>query len=151
MTWTYFPGQAFIDKVCDFKKQRCDENPVFVWTIGTEKNATRYRKVKRWILARINLESLYTCGINSKINAHLELPDVRGNLRSFVLRGYVNEHSEIRTDSAPTDKELTTFIGIAHRTDDRDGDIEVLDGNHRAMAMLANGIERAEAYIAELR
>lgn len=150
MGWIHFPDIDVIDKVRDFEKQRCDESPIFVWTIGTEKNPTRHRKVKRWILARINLGSLYTCGINSEINAHLDMQDVNGNLKSFVLRGYVNEHREIRTDSAPTDKEFTTFIGIAHRTSGRDGEIEVLDGNHRAMAMLANGGERAEAFIAEL-
>ena len=101
-------------------------------------------------LAKINLGSLYTCGINSDINAHLDLLDVKGNLKSFVLKKYVHEHNEICTDSTPSDKELTTFIGIAHRTEDRDGEIEVLDGNHRAMAMLASGGERAEAFIAEL-
>ena len=151
MTWTYLPGQAFIDKVRDFEKQRCDENPIFGWAIGTEKNPTRHQEVKRWILAKINLGSLYTCGINSEINAHLDFPDVKGNLKSFVLGKYVHKHGEICTDSFPVDKELTTFIGVAHHTADRDGEIEVLDGNHCAMAMLANGIERAEAYIAELR
>ena len=150
MGWISLPDMDFIDRVRDFEKQRCDENPIFVWTIRTAKNSTRYQEVKRWILARINLGSLYTCGINSEINAHLELPDVRGNLKSFVLWKYVHEHGEIRTDSFPAEKELTTFIGVAHPTSGLDGEIEVLDGNHRAMAMLANKSEHAEAFIAEL-
>ena len=150
MGWISLPDMDFIDRVRDFEKQRCDENPIFVWTIGTAKNSTRYQEVKRWILARINLGSLYTCGINSEINAHLDMLDVNGNLKSFVLGKYVHEHEGICTDSFPADKELTTFIGVAHHTEDRDGEIEVLDGNHRAMAMLANGVERAEAFIAEL-
>lgn len=150
MGWVHLPGIEFLDRVREFENQRRDENPIFVWTIGTEKNPTRYRKVKRWIVANIFLGSLYTCGINSCINAHLDLPDVNGNLKSFVLGEYVHEHEEIRTDSFPADKELTTLIGVAHHTEDRDGGIEVLDGNHRAMAMLANGGERAEAFIAEL-
>ena len=150
ITWISLPDQAFIDKVRDFEKQRTDENPIFGWTIGTEKNPTRWQEVKRWILAKIKLGSLYTCGINSEINAHLDMLGVNGNLKSFVLGKYVHEHEGICMDSFPADKELTTFIGVAHHTEDRDGEIEVLDGNHRAMAMLANGVERAEAFIAEL-
>ena len=150
ITWISLPDQAFIDKVRDFEKQRTDDNPIFGWTIGTEKNPTRWQEVKRWILAKIKLESLYTCGMNSKINVHLDLPDVKGNLKSFVLKPHAHEHKEICTDSVPTDKELTTFIRFVHHTAGRDDEIEVLDGNHRAMAMLANGCEHAKAYIAEL-
>ena len=150
MGWIRLSDMDFINKVQNFEKERDDVNPAILWTIGTEKDRSRPPKVRCWILAKINLGSLYTCGIKSKINAHLELPDVRGNLKSFVLGKYVHEHGEIRTDSFPAEKELTTFIGVAHPTSGLDGEIEVLDGNHRAMAMLANKSEHAEAFIAEL-
>ena len=150
MGWIRLSDMDFINKVQNFEKERDDVNPAILWTIGTEKDLPRPPKVRCWILAKINLGSLYTCGINSEINAHLDLLDVKGNLKSFVLGKYVHEHGEIRTDSFPADKELTTFIGVAHPTSGLDGEIEVLDGNHRAMAMLANKSEHAEAFIAEL-
>ena len=47
--WINLLDIEFLNKVRDFEKQRCDENPIFVWTIGTGKNPNRHRKVKRWI------------------------------------------------------------------------------------------------------
>ena len=151
INWTDLPESVFINRVRNFEEERCDENPAILWTIGTAKDSSRLRKVQRWILANINLGSLYSRGMNSEINVHLDLPDVKGNLKSFVIRKYVHQHKEIRTDTVPTEKELTRFIGVAHRKEGRDGTIEVLDGNHRAMAMLANRIEHAEAYLAILK
>ncbi len=72
MGWNHLPDTDFIDKVQKFEKERKDENPIFVYTIGTKKNRTRFEKVKGWVLANIKLDSLYTCGINSEINSHLE-------------------------------------------------------------------------------
>lgn len=149
INWTRLSDTDFIQKVRNFEKKRSDENPAILWTIGTEKDCKRPQKVRRWILANINLGCLYTCGINSKMKSDLD--SVKGNLKCFVNRGYTNKYDEFCTNRVPTDEELKVIVGIAHDTDDRDGKIEIVDGAHRAIAMLANGIEYSQAHIAKLR
>lgn len=147
MSWVYLPDGDFIHKVRNFEKTRDDENPTIVWTIGTEKNPNRHQKVRRWILANINLGCLYTCGINPKMKCDLD--SVNGNLRCFVNRKYAVRYKEFRTDCIPTNTEASV-IGIARCKDNRNGEVEIVDGCHRVIAMLANGIESTEAYIAIL-
>ena len=127
----------FIQEVRNFEKTRKDENPAILWTIGTEKDPVRPHKIRRWILAKVDLRSLYTLRINSKINPHLDL--VNGNLERFVRRGYPAEHDEFHTSHVPTN-EKRVVIGIAHFKENRDGEIEIVDGCHRAIAMLTNEI-----------
>lgn len=145
-SWVYLQDRDFIHKLRDFEKSRCDENPTFVWTIGTETNPN----CRCWILANINLGCLYTCGINSenpKMKADLD--SVNGNLRCFVNKELASNYKEFGTDCVPFNTECRV-IGIAHCKDYRNGEIEIVDGCHRVIAMLANGIESTEAYIAEL-
>ena len=148
INWTCLPDPDFIQKVHNFAETRDDENPTLVWTIGIGNNRDRPQKVRRWILANINLDCLYTCGINKKVNSDLD--SVKGNLKCFVNEGYATKHCcEFCTSSVPID-EKRMIIGIAHPTDNRDGEIEIVDGCHRVIAMLANGIEDSQAYVAEL-
>lgn len=155
ITWISLPDQAFIDKVRNFEKQRTDENPAILWTIGTAKDSSRLSLVKGWVLVKVNLGSLYTCGMNREVNVHLNLPDVKGNLKCFVDRGYVSKHpEEFHTDRNPMDGALRVLIGVTRRTHqekERNGEIEIVDGCHRAVGMLQNGEKYAQAYIAKLR
>lgn len=146
-SWVYLQDRDFILKVRNFEKSRDDENPTIVWTIGTEKNPNRPQKVRRWILAHINLGCLYSRGINPKMKSDLD--SVNGNLRCFVNRKYAARYKEFHTDRVPTNTEARV-IGIVHCTDNRNGEIEIVDGCHRVIAMLGNAIESTEAYIAEL-
>lgn len=147
ISWTCLPDTAFIREVHNFAQMRDDENPTIVWIIGTNINK-HYLKVQRWVLANINLDCLYTCGISSKMRSNLD--SVNGNLKHFVDRGYATKHNKFRINSVPSDGEVRIVIGIAHLKHDRDGEIELVDGAHRAIAMLANRISSSQAYIAEL-
>ena len=137
-----------IVKDCNFKKGKYRNNPTLVWTIGNEDNPNRPFKVRDWVLAKINLECLYTCGINEKINVHLDL--VNGNLKSFVKQGYAREHPEFQLDRKPPTSKAK-IIGIAHRASEKQGTIELVDGAHRVVSMLHNNMEQSEAYIARLK
>ena len=148
INWTRLSASDFIQNVRNFEKKRRDENPAIVWTIGTENNPNRPQEVQHWILANINLGDLYTCGINKKVDSDLD--SVKGNLKCFVNEGYATKHCcEFCTSSVPID-EKRVIIGIAHPTHNRDGAIEIVDGCHRVIAMLTNGVEDSRAYIAEL-
>ena len=148
INWTRLPVPDFIQKVYNFAETRDDENPTLVWTIGIGENCDRPRKVRRWILANINFDCLYTCGIKEEVDSDLD--SVKGNLKCFVNGGYAIKHCcEFCTNRVPIDEERV-IIGIAHCTNNRDGEIEIVDGCHRSIAMLANEIEHSQAYIAEL-
>ena len=146
--WIRLSDPDFIQKVRNFEKKRPDENPAILWTIGTEKDRNRPQKVRRWVLANVNLDCLYTCGINDEVNSDID--SVKGNLKCFMNEGYATKHCcEFRIGRVPIN-EKRVIIGIVHCTDNRDGEIEIVDGCHRVIAMLANGIEYSQAYIAEL-
>ena len=147
INWISLPDIAFIQQVHNFAQVRDDENPTIVWTIGSETNK-HYLKVRRWFLAKINLECLYTCGISCKMRQDLD--SVNGNLKKFVKEGYAKKYGEFHMNFIPSDTETRRVIGIAHLKPDRDGKIEIVDGVHRAVAMLANEISLSQAYIAEL-
>ena len=132
LNWTSLPDDAFINKVHHFAEVWDDENPTVVWTIGTKANK-HYQRVFRWILANVNLGCLYTCGISSKMQHDLD--SVNGNLRRFVNHGYAIRYDEFRIRSTPIAEELRIVIGIACVKYGRDGNIELVDGAHRAVAM----------------
>ena len=54
-------------------------------------------------------------------------------------------------NSIPPKGTARTFICIARSKHNRDGSIELIDGAHRVVSMLAKGIMEADAYIGILR
>lgn len=142
-----------LEKDCTFAGGKYYDNPTLVWTTGTQKNPDGPCQVKNWVLAKINLGFLYTCGINPKMK--YDLDSVKGNLSCFVKREYASKYNaskykEFQLDRIPTGL-TATAIGVAHREPGRDGEIELIDGAHRVVSMLHNNIEQSEAYIAELK
>ena len=154
MSWIHLSDADFITKVQKLEKERDDDNPALGYTIGTNKNPTCWKKVKRWILANINLQSLYTWGIDpDNLELKRDLDSVKGNLKRFVKRKYAKKHNdEFCTDWNPTHEVFKLLICVSPNSPekDRDGEIEIVDGCHRAVAMLENEIEHVKAYIAEL-
>lgn len=149
LEWITFPDAAFIKEVEKFKEGRCaegEENPTFVWTIGTSKNK-HYLKVSRWVLANVNLQCLYTQGINPAMRNEIEA--VGGNLKRFVECGYARNYSEFQVSLNLPPEEARIFVGIAHHKHDRNGKIELIDGAHRVVAMMSGGLTSAKAYIAQ--
>jgi hypothetical protein len=145
--WLELSNDEFIQKVREYEIARDDDNPVFGWTIGTRKNSF-YKNISHWVLKEISLADLYTCGINSEMKADLDA--VRGNLKRFVDTGCAAKYPEFKLDSVPPQEEAKIFIGIARSDCNRDGSIELIDGVHRAVTILARGIVRSKAYIGAL-
>jgi len=144
LSWIKLSDDKFIQKVREFEVTRDDDNPVLGWTIGTRRNSL-YKNISHWISAKVYLDDLYTCGINSEMKADLDA--VRGNLKRFVDIGYAAKYSEFKLDSDLPQNEAKILIGIAQFYSDRDGTIELIDGAHRAVTMLSKGITKSKAYI----
>lgn len=142
--WLKLPDSEFIQKVHEFERSRDDVNPALLWTIGTKGN-----EISCWTLKKVPLTDLYTCGINSKMKADID--SVQGNLKRFADAGLAKKYSEFRVNSVPSQGDFRTLIGIAQSVDKRDGSIQIIDGCHRAIAMLANSIMKSDVYIGKLK
>lgn len=144
LKWLSLHDRKLIRKIRKFEKKRDDDNPTLGWTIGTRANSN-YLKISRWIFTDIRLVDLYSCGINSDMKDDLD--SVKGNLKHFVDAGYPRKYPEFRLESVPPEGEARIFVGIARSDPNRDGSIELIDGSHRAVAMLANSITSTNAHI----
>lgn len=145
LKWLDLPDQKLIRKVRKFEKTRNDDNPTLGRTIGTRANSNW---VSHWVLASIDLADLYTCGINPKMKDDLD--SVSGNLKRFVDAGYATKYPEFRLDPVPSTWRARVVIGVARSEFSREGNIELIDGAHRVVALIANGITSSDAYIGEL-
>lgn len=148
LKWATLSDRRLIRRIRKFERTRDDDNPALGWTIGTRRNKN-YQKVSCWVLARVSLPHLYTCGISSAMKDDLNC--VNGNLKRFVDEGYAAKYPEFRLDSIPPEGEARTVIGIARVEYGQDGTIELIDGAHRVAAMLANGITVSDAYIGQIK
>ena len=144
--WFSLPDPEFIQKVKEFEKGREDDNPTLGWTVGTRRSKT-YLKVRRWVLAQVYLSVLYSCGINPCMKEDLDA--VRGNLKQFWMNEYTKKYREFRLDSTPSEGKAKTIIGIARSKPERNGSIQVIDGAHRVIGMVANDIHQCWAYLGE--
>jgi hypothetical protein len=143
--WLDIDGQQFLARMRAFADERDDINPTLTWTVGTRGNK-HHERVLRWVLAQLRLAALYSCGINDAMKDDLDA--VSGNLAAFVARA--DKHPEFQLGAVP-DGDLRIVIAVAGAQASRDGTIEVVDGAHRAVAMLAIGITETTAFLAELR
>lgn len=142
LSWYSLPNQDVIQKASEFAKLRDDENPVLVWTVGTQKNK-HYLKIDRWDLVTFDLNILYSRGINPSMKN--DLSSVMGNLSDFE-QIYSKNYEEFLLTTLPEDKSKI-LIAIARSKPKYKGKLELIDGAHRAISMLKNGITKADAYI----
>ncbi|MBI1923405.1 hypothetical protein HYR99_04050 [Candidatus Poribacteria bacterium] len=143
--WLSLSDQQFFQRVRQFATERDDVPPALTWTVGTLEN-TFHLQVRRWILAEVDLSLLYTCGLNPLVNDHLAV--VRWNLKQFGR--FANQYPEFQLNRVPSG-EHQRIIGIVRHDPDRDGCIEIVDGAHRVVAMLANNIKQTIAFLGELK
>jgi hypothetical protein len=143
--WIALDDEGFFRCMRQFADSRADVNPVLSWTIGTPGNR-HHERVARWVLARVDIKSLYTCGINPMMKADLDA--VQGNLARFSTVGH--KYPEFRMDSLP-DGGQAIIVGVARQSVGRDGTIEAVDGAHRIVAMAGREIQNTSAFLAELR
>jgi hypothetical protein len=143
--WMALDDEKFLQHVRELSAGRSDVNPVLTWTVGTRENK-HHQRVDHWLLAKVPLRSLYSCGINQTVEDDLNAG--QGNL--FKFADVASKYPEFRTNSVPQG-ELATIIGVAHPCAGKVGSVEVLDGVHRAVAMVKKGIAETHAFLAKLR
>jgi hypothetical protein len=136
---------GFIKRVRDFATARNDVNPVLTWTIGTLQNK-HHERVSRWVLAKMDIDSLFSCGINPTMKADLDA--VQGNLARFST--VAHRYPEFRMGILPKGDQAT-IIAVARECGGRNGTIEVIDGAHRVVAMAGGRVQNTPAFLAELK
>jgi hypothetical protein len=110
--WLPLDDLAFIQCVREFAASRDDVNPVLTWTVGTPGN-THHERVAHWVLARVPIAVLYSCGINLTTQADLDA--ARGNLARFSK--FAHNHPEFRMDSVPAGDQAI-IIAVARQSPD---------------------------------
>lgn len=143
--WRALHDRAFLERLRRFAEERDDVNPTLTWTVGTRGNQ-HYRRVQRWLVAKVTLDAIYSCGINTSMRADLDAAE--GNLVRFAA--VAGKYPEFRLDTVPEDK-LATLIAVVNHQHGRRGTIEVLDGCHRVVAMISRGVRETTAFLAELK
>jgi hypothetical protein len=144
-TWRDLDDTTLFARIRDLADTRDDVNPTLTWTIGTGGN-NHHERVERWVLAEVRLNSLFSCGINEATRADLE--SVQGNLALFAPLS--TKYPEFQS-TAVQDGERRPIIVVAHVLSGRAGTIEVIDGVHRAVAMVRNGIVNTSAFLGQLK
>lgn len=140
------PGDQSRRRVREFAEKTKNGSPIFPWTVGINTDE-RWKTVQRWIYADVTLEQLYTCGINPNTMRD-DLNKARGNLKTFT-KCFARNHGEFRLDQIPPEH-LRMIFGVARREDNKDGSIELIDGAHRTVSMLHNGITKSKGFVAEI-
>ena len=142
------PIEIIRARVRAFGEQHNNGSPLFPYTVG-HFNDERFRSTQRWVRATVELARIYSCGINPvTMQEHLQM--VRGNLLAFT-RQFAGQHPEFRLRGPPPPEALRLIIGIARCNDGKDGDVELIDGAHRAISLLHHGITSCEGVIAQLK
>lgn len=142
LSWRSLSNQDVLQKALEFGKRRDDINPVLTWTVGTATNK-HYQKLDQWSFGTIDLNILYSHGINTSMKN--DLSSVMGNLSDFA-QIYSKNYKEFLLTTLPEDK-FKILIAIARSNPKYKGKLELIDGAHRAISMLKNGITKTDTYI----
>jgi hypothetical protein len=127
-------------------------NPVVVWTIGgvNRHGQKDRRQVSQWVRVKgAPLDAFYSNGAWGEINRRFDEAEIQGNLKAFTLRYAAT--SEFAPSFRLTDvprPEMQSLVGVYHASSSRHGTIELIDGLHRAVAMIHQGHTDAPAFLA---
>ena len=122
-------------------------NPTAVWTIGRGGDR-RCDHVYLWVRAvEVPLGAFYSNGVNQRID-----PDLRrlgGSIAAFAPSAHLFPSEFPRLDTVPPDDEdARTLIGVLSKADFVTGRIELIDGFHRAVSLVRQGVGSVSAYLA---
>jgi hypothetical protein len=122
-------------------------NPTAVWTIGRGGDR-RCDYVRLWVRAvDVPLGAFYSNGVNQRID-----PDLRrlgGKIAAFAPLAHLFPSEFPRLDTVPPDKDdARTVIGVVSQTDFVAGRIELIDGFHRAVSLIRQGVGSVPTYLA---
>ncbi len=143
----FFQQYRAYANVCKNEKR---DSPVLVWTVGVPGD-DRFQDIKEWRLEKVNLDELYSCAMGR--NMKTELDAVKGNLKTLtaLMKNNPSNYPEFDLSRIPSDNEKQIAIGVAHSITGRQGSIELIDGAHRVVSMIANDVSYIFAYLAVLK
>jgi len=138
---------------CDSVRSRwhaTDDNSVVGWTVGTRRFDASNR-VERWIIANVDVNTVYSKGIDDSVNCMLDM--VKGNLSELahVIKPFPAWGKMHRFDLDRCPDSEFHMIGVAHQDSECNGTVELLDGSHRLTALAAFGKPTVKAYLAVLK
>ena len=87
----------------------------------------------------------YSRGMNEEVNK--TLANCEWNFQRFTDRAAQHNDFDLKRCPPP---EFQRLIVVHHRIQGHRGDFEVIDGAHRLVSMISNGMVTSEAYVAEL-
>jgi hypothetical protein len=120
-------------------------NPFGIYLVGTNCDR-RNELIDRWVLGLIPTKAVYSCGVDDKWNPFLTKN--RGNLEAMVT-SHQNLPPLLSIDGlSPLEK---TIVTIKQTTAGKDGEFEVIDGFHRAVAQIRCGYDSLRSYVGVLR
>jgi hypothetical protein len=136
---------SFIETVRCFAAEHDSGNPVYTWVFN------RINQIKRWVrVDEVDVRRVYSKRINSTVESCLLAE--RGNLARIAALVAANDTlaREFDLSRLPTTMVESTIIGVLRTDPSRDGTIELIDGAHRLISMIAAGVDHVPAILAEL-
>lgn len=142
LKWCELSKAELRQKVREWAHGRDDKNPLLVWTVGISEDK-HYEKIDQWGLAQVPLMEIFSSGINEAMKDDLDA--VKGNVLDFVEK-FAGKYAEFNNQLA-AENDLGPLAVIAHEKVDRRGKLELIDGVHRAVAMIRGGKEWTSCYV----
>jgi len=122
-----------------FGPSASDDSPVYARLLGT-----RSCKNYDYQHAELPIESLFTFGVNPKINLALE--SFRWNIKEFALQAAHCFPDEFPNGGSVPQGELRNLITVV-ASDNRIRGAEVIDGFHRAVALILAGERSIPSFV----
>lgn len=140
----FFQQYRAYANICKNEKR---DSPVLVWTIGVPGD-NRFRDIKEWRLEKVNLDQLYSCAMGKNMGA--ELDAVSGNLKMLtsIIKNNPSKYTEFDLSRIPSYGDKQIAIGVAHSINGHQGSVELIDGAHRVVSMIANDENCMFVYLA---
>lgn len=147
--WKKLDDDSFFSLVKRFGNEQEGLNPLLTWTVGTQKTLFHNynKRVSSWCEGIVPLEQVYTMGINQSMKGDLSLSS--WNLERFT-RSHAQKYEEFQLQRHPGRSSIRIVV-VKHRKIGKIGEYEIIDGAHRAIAMIHQGVRETPAYIARLK
>jgi len=113
--------------------------PFGIYLVGTV-NDCRNKRIVKWILGAIPVQELYSCGVNPLTTDPI-LKGCNWNLSAACSNLPCPQMSKAMDET----KEI--IVTIKQNTPEKKGRFEVIDGFHRAMALIREGRKEVRSYI----
>ena len=140
-------GNNLLFKVREYAASRKDTNPALIW-LGGYNHDRRDKTISHWIYTSISIDLIYTCGINDQINSFLCKDKIQWNIMKLCKQLFsIGRKGLNKRYSIDISAGNRIILGIAHRTEGKLGQIELIDGFHRLIALINDGATIVDAYI----